>query len=290
MPAPAILYSGPLPEGKAFIIVFEYLAGADRLDKVLTRTHSEQARKDVKNQLVACLAGHHQQGVVQNDQHLGNFLVEGKMVYSLDGDQIQTFSSSVPIRCSLNNLAAFFACFPPEEDREIDSFLKQYFRLRELPLKEGTVRKVLKKTRHSRKQRIKEYMRKIFRNRDPFVVEKSRIRFCVYDQRLWDKAYAPFKGNPDNFFTHRKDKDRQQIQVNTKQGMVSVTLRKEPSWPVYWRKNVLAQNWKQGLLNHRLGRTGPRPIMFLRVKTGFFCFASYLLSTRTDQDDSSACK
>ena len=51
-----------------------------------------------------------------------------------------------------------------------------------------------------RKKRLKEYLRKIYRNRDPFVAQKSSQKFCIYDQRRWNQDFSPVKDNPEAFF------------------------------------------------------------------------------------------
>jgi hypothetical protein len=279
LPAPQVLYSGKIPQEPVYIILFEYLADSLRLDTALARATDTQARLELKKRLIACVSAHHRQGIVQADPHPGNFLVQNTTLFSLDGDQVRSFPGPVPLRRSLKSLAGFLAFFPPAEDQEIPLHVNHYCRLRHVPCSKalpGTVAKWTKRLRH---KRLKQYLRKIYRNRDPFVLEKSRKRVCVYDRRLWRRELQPIQDNPDSFFPPAESTVKaQQVVLSTAAGAVLLQKNKAAPFFLFRKKGDLAREWENAHRQSRLGEQAHRPIMLLSEKTGVFGLCRYLVS------------
>lgn len=283
LPAPAILYAGKLPEARIYVLIFQFLSKAVRLDTAFQQAASSTEHRRLQKMLMACLARHHEQGLLQGDQHLGNFLLDNETLFSLDGDQVRSFSTPAPLKASFTNLAAFFAVFPPEQDADIPVLFEYYCAQRQLSPSNSTLRRVKRQTRRIRLRRLKQYLRKIYSSRDPFVAEKTPQRFCVYDQRVWRQEYAPFKDTPQSFFSEAEDNNRRPLEVLLHTAHGPVRLQKAQTGPglFFFRKNPLARQWKQGHTDIRLGRPGPHPIMFLKIRTGCFCTCSFLLDAAT---------
>ena len=278
LPAPEILYSGRLDTSGVYILIFQALSDAIRLDQALTRASSQEERQGLKELLITCLAQHHRQGVLQGDQHLGNFLLEQGTLYALDGDQVRSFSGPVPRTKAFASLAAFFSVFPEEDDAAIPDLLEVYCAQRGLPLAEKTASRVAACTGRMRQRRLQQYLRKIYRNRDPFVLEQSRRRFCVYDLRTWHQAYAPIKDNPLAFVSVSGCTPPQERVLNTADGPVRLYFEASGPGSIFWKKGRVARMWTRAHRAIRLGRPQPKPIMFLRIKTGRFRWNSFLLT------------
>jgi serine/threonine protein kinase len=57
--------------------------------------------------MISCLAEQHDKGIIQKDANPGNFLLYQDTIYSLDGDHVQDFGSSISKKKGLRNLAVF---------------------------------------------------------------------------------------------------------------------------------------------------------------------------------------
>ncbi len=282
LPAPAILYAGKLPEARIYVLIFQFLSKAVRLDTAFQQAASPTEHRRLQKILMACLARHHEQGLLQGDQHLGNFLLDNETLYSLDGDQVRTFSTPVPLKASITNLAAFLAVFPPEQDASIPDLFAYYCAQRKLRPANKTLGWVANRTQRIRLRRLKQYLRKIFTSRDPFVAEKTPQRFCVYDQRVWRPEYIPFKDAPQSFFPDSEHSLRpQDVLLHTVHGPVRLQKTQSGPGPLASLNDPLSRQWKQQHTDIRLGRSRAHPIMFLKIRTGCFRTCSFLLSEQS---------
>jgi len=123
--APLLLHSGRLEEENGFVLLFEYICeGRSFLE--CWQSASDVERLDLLLDLTDVLAGHHRQGIVQNDLHLDNFLCARGRIHTLDGADIAAVSTPVPKQAALQNLALFLAQLPTEDERHIDAIHRRY--------------------------------------------------------------------------------------------------------------------------------------------------------------------
>ncbi len=284
LPAPEILYTGTLSDSRIFIIIFQFLSNAIRLDAAFEQAKTREKQLSMKQLVVSRLAEHHLRGILQGDQHLGNFLIENETLYALDGDQVKTLSKPVSLRISLKNLAGFFAFFHPDQDRDIPLCLEEYCRTRGVDCNEPLLQKVKKWTERFRRKRLKQYRRKICMNRDPFVLEKTHQRFCVYDQRVWHREYEAIKDNPFAFFYDCKAKRLQRVVLMKETSPVYFYKETTRSWEIFPKKDILSRMWAKRHSDIRLGKKKPKPIMFLKIKTPRCASHSFLLTEKDLQD------
>lgn len=100
LPTPALLATGRL-EAAGYFVLTEYLDGA------------QCPRATAAGELATVfetVGRLHARGILQEDVHLGNFLLRGGNLYVIDGDAIQAAGSE---RDHLDNLALLFAQLPP---------------------------------------------------------------------------------------------------------------------------------------------------------------------------------
>ncbi len=110
IPAPALLAdSGPDQAGR--ILILEALPGETALT-LYQRAHSEGQGADFVGRLLSFVAKLHDHGCMQEDPHLGNFLIDGQRIYLLDAGGVALHGQlSTAQRC--RNLAALLAQFYP---------------------------------------------------------------------------------------------------------------------------------------------------------------------------------
>ncbi|KAF0804709.1 hypothetical protein A6D6_02861 [Alcanivorax xiamenensis] len=125
VPAPRLVGdSGPVAGGR--VLVLEHLSGTDA-----ARLYEQAYRNDAGEQwaalLVAFLAKLHRAGCVQDDVHLGNFLIDGDQCYLVDAGSVRLFEpGQVPAADRLANLAALLAQFYPVDTRELAPVVAAY--------------------------------------------------------------------------------------------------------------------------------------------------------------------
>ena len=96
--------------GKSF--AFEYLDDSVSLQDSWDQAGEDEDRVDVLTRAMIIIAKLHNQGVVQADIHLGNFLMSHKRIYTIDGGGVVRKSESTLAElASMENLSWFFAQF-----------------------------------------------------------------------------------------------------------------------------------------------------------------------------------
>jgi tRNA A-37 threonylcarbamoyl transferase component Bud32 len=103
LPTPALLASGALAEGGHYVL-YDYLDGARNPDS---------ATLDELVRVFAQVGRMHALGLVQEDAHLGNFLLKNGWLYVIDGDAIR--ESTSPADCAANLALLFAQLQPPAE-------------------------------------------------------------------------------------------------------------------------------------------------------------------------------
>jgi hypothetical protein len=189
IPAPRILFSGYLPEYGFYAMVFEYLTEALRIDSALEACSESDQREKVLDILMACIASLHEHGILQNDLHLGNFMISGECIYALDGDQVTTQRRPIGRKRSFRNLAKLLANIPPAYISNIENRIISYVNKRGWDISHAEIRKVKEEIRRFRGNILSEYLRKIFRRRDPFVTHSDLRFYSVHDRHQFDVEF-----------------------------------------------------------------------------------------------------
>lgn len=108
IPAPAVLYSGYLSQQKIYAMIFEYLKDGANLKDCLEQA-GPSARDSLLDALMGVVARQHEAGIIQQDLHLGNFMLSRGIIYSLDGDHVSSLDCPADRSGSFRNLAYLFA-------------------------------------------------------------------------------------------------------------------------------------------------------------------------------------
>ncbi|MCK4389165.1 MAG: hypothetical protein KAV83_02855 [Desulfobacterales bacterium] len=283
--APKILFSGYLSEHDLYVMVFEYIENAVRFDTALADAPDEAQRQQLLDQLMACLARQHEQGIVQNDVHMGNFLLQGKEIYSLDGDQVRIYLHPLSKRPSLANLAAFLSYFSPIHDAAIAEHYQAYCSVRGWHVTGGDTQKLIGIVKRMRKRHLATYMRKIFRSRDPFLVCKAPDYFSVRDRRVWNDEFTLVCENPERFIS---DTNGQQLDSNhcchLSIDAVPITLYSVRVFGnrLFRRHGIISRRWRNALRLNRLGIHTPRPIALIEKRENSRIWRAFLIVKSCD--------
>jgi len=157
--APRGLFYGRSEAGRPVVVVEEIAESVTAVD-VFRATHEPAARLDILTLVCRELAQQNEKGILQKDLHLGNFLLAGERVYTLDPAQMRFYSRPVGRKASLVQLAKL-ACSLPACDGEGLARLQQiYAASRGWRLSESERRFVKKSINFYRRKTIRNALRK----------------------------------------------------------------------------------------------------------------------------------
>jgi len=142
----------------------------------------------------------HNQGVVQTDIHLGNFLMKDSRIYTIDGGEVVQ-KSATPLQeaGSLENLSWFFAQFFPRFDELVQVVLPAYDAVRGWQTDPARVIDLHGQILKSRESRKETYLEKAFRDCTRFHCESSFTRFLVCERESDSAELRTLLENPDQF-------------------------------------------------------------------------------------------
>jgi tRNA A-37 threonylcarbamoyl transferase component Bud32 len=180
IPTPELLYAGELTDHTP-VLVFEFLPQAQNAAEYWQQCNSENEHLDLLKRLSLTIAQLHQQGIWQQDLHLGNFLLDADHVYTIDGDGIRGQAGPAPLAqaSSKENLALFLAQISPQYDHLFPDVIATYTQQRRLDSADW--QDVL--TRQlpiCRKKRRDSYVKKSFRTCSEFIRCRQRGQVTLY--------------------------------------------------------------------------------------------------------------
>lgn len=279
IPAPGILFSGHVPEYGLYAMVFKYLVDAVRVDSALETCPDMHVKGQVLDLLVNCLADIHEHGILQNDLHMGNFMIRGECIYALDGDQVKTSRWPIKRIKSLKNLARLLANLPTGYNSILEARILSYVNRRGWHITDAEVKKVKDDVRKIRWGFLSEYLSKINRTRDPFISYTDTRTFSVFDRHHIDleheailKASAypyPENENSDVSGYSKISVDSKDILIWKSPGYGPLILKR--FWPA-------SRVWKNALMLRWLSIRTPHPIAIVMRKGGAFrwdCFVFF---------------
>lgn len=181
--SPCLLYQGRLQEEKTYVVIFTYLSGANDLQQAYQTADLNQ-QQHLLQQLLLTIAQHHQQGLLQRDLHLQNFLTLDGRIYTLDPAQIRQKKRLMDATC-LHHLALLLAQFDPNVDVWAVPLLDVYCQARQWSNPTGVKSQLQRLLWQKRKQRVRRYLRKIYRTcSDVYVSRSFRKRILCRQDKL----------------------------------------------------------------------------------------------------------
>jgi len=197
---PELLWQGELLDGRGKILAFEYLDGSISLQESWDQAKEDADRVDVLTRAMIIIAKLHNQGVVQKDIHLGNFLIRHNRIYTIDGGGIIR-KSEPPLadHDSIENLSWFFAQFFPKFDELIQIVFPAYEAVRGWGPDPERVITLFEDVTQSRESRKKDYLEKAFRDCTRFVCHKKLSRFMVCERKHYNSEMQALLNDPDKY-------------------------------------------------------------------------------------------
>jgi tRNA A-37 threonylcarbamoyl transferase component Bud32 len=267
IPAPRILFSGYLGEYGLYALIMEYLEGGSRVDTVLEGMPKDEARDELLCSLMETLAAHHAAGILQNDLHLGNFMLKDGVIYSLDGDQAASHRPPISRRRSRANLARLLANFPFALEEGLDACIDAYAHARAWSIPDPERKDLMGEVYRIRKRNLAQYLRKVHESRDPFITRSGHGFFSIVDQRrigpdpgeildaLRQTSLDPGMAGTAGY--RRVSMKGGDLLVMSSYGIGPLMLRR------LWRAGRV---WKSALMLARIGIGTPQPVALVLTR------------------------
>lgn len=286
---PDLIHSHFQATENIYLLIFEYIESARAVAAVWNESTNDQ-KQEILDTLVDVLIEHHRVGILQSDLHLGNFLLAGGSVFTLDGAGIVSMDAPMDKSASLLNLANLLAQLESDCDRWIDPVYDSYASARLWPLVKAEKERfanLVKKRRAARKNII---LKKTMRECSAFICQNSWRKFTVYDRCYDSEQLRAFLAGPDQYIA-----DAELIKDGNTSTVTKVTIGNRDI--LVKRYNI--KNWKHALSrafrhsrawhswrnSQRLlfyGIQTPPPIALVENRWGPFRRNAYFLSEYVD--------
>ena len=292
---PALLLQGNLLQDGTPVLVFQRSMPAHNPLEAVLRAETDEKRSELLNQISVVIAEQHEAGLKQKDLHMGNFLLSGDDIYTIDGDTVDTWQMGTPLpkEESLKNLGLYFAQFNPEFDHLSHSAFQAYAEKRSWSPDSSLFNQLLKEVKSQRKIRKKKYLNKIFRECTAFVCHKSWNSFMVCERDYYHGEIKKLLSDSDVFIASSKllkDGRSSTVALAEVNGKPLVIKRYNIKNFVHALKRCLRNTraWSSWRNAHRLELLyipTPKPIAFLEKRWGPFRSTSYYITEYVDGTD-----
>ena len=284
----SLQFKGFLKPGGQPVLVFRMIDRAIDFTEAWKHVRSDNRRSELLMQIVSIIADQHEAGLIHDDLHMGNFLLAGNDIYTIDGDAINVRHKGKALSevKSLANLGLFFAQIYPLFNHLVPDAFNVYLEKREWSRNTVTYNRLIKEIRHKHKKRKKKYLKKIYRECSAFICQKSWDRFLVYDRSYNTGKMVRFLTDPDTLIdTNRLLKDGNTatvalVEVDC-QRLVVKRYNIKNTWHAFKRSPRPSRAWKSWRNSHRLALLGiptPKPIAFMEKRWGPFRSRAYFIT------------
>ncbi len=261
LPTPKLLASGRL-EGAGYFVLTEYLEGARSPDATAP---------DEPGSVFETVGRMHARGILQEDVHLGNFLLKEGGLYIIDGDAIRPTSSD---RERLDNLALLFAQLPLADCHPMQVGLLAAY-CRGNPKFVVDAAQLNASIARAREARLADYLDKCLRDCSLFKVTKRADRFSALARAEAD-FLAPLIADPDAWLEQGIPLKRGR---SATLAMVELEGRKlvikryniksaRHALSRAWRPSRAWHSWVEGHRLNFLGIATPRPLALIERRLG----------------------
>lgn len=289
IPTPDIITTAISSDGASGIVLMQYLHGSESVGACWARSDSKAAL-ELLHHVVELVAHCHDRGLVQNDIHLDNFLLQGGQLYLLDAAALERHNvqgEGVDSVTSLRNLALLLAQFPVRNDVHACAVYERYRTLRpqldlgsDLDLFTALMQKM-------RTARLGLLRGKLYRETSANVCTQNWSRFAVYQRDMESPELQRFLADPDAFVTQGRvlkggnSCTVVQLEIN---GRSCVLKRYNIKNPWHRIRRLMRPSrawlcWGNAHMLEMLGVETPHPLLMLERRFGHLHKEAYFIST-----------
>ena len=278
--APKIIYSGYLSEHKIYVIVFEYIENAVSFGKALAFAHNEEERQELLDRLIGCLAMHHQQGIIQDDLHVGNFLLRGKEIYSLDGDHVRSYRRYIGKCRSLANLGKLLSYFFPINEATVKEKYQVYCSERGWQVAAKDTRRLVYLSERILKRRSAKSMRKIYRHGSTFSVCNKQDYYSIRNLNVWNDKFKLAFDNPERIISEGDGEQLDgtyQYHLSIDNSPIILYSARVLGIRFLRRFNIISQIWRNAHRLNRLKIHTHRPVALIEKRESPIIWRAFLI-------------
>lgn len=200
IPTAELLYHGKSADNRVHVLIFERIMQAENLEEILYAPMDEASRLEIFKRVITELATQHVLGILQEDLHYRNFLVNEKKIYSLDGAKIKRLPMLLPRQDSIDHLALFLAQMGSGMHGVQNILFQFYATLRGWQLKKKDFLYLHLKIKKINSLRWLKFQKKIFRNSTDFKKIKSWQLRGMLANKFNSPQLRELLTNPEKFF------------------------------------------------------------------------------------------
>ncbi|MBT8145826.1 MAG: phosphotransferase [Gammaproteobacteria bacterium] len=291
LPVPKVLASGNIANQQGGFLIIEYLESGNSLEALLD-SHDSDLDTYISRAL-QLIARCHEQGLWQNDIHLGNFMAKGDAMYLLDSAEFKSEDPGIilsdPLR--LANLSLFFAQFSVYRDSRIPKLMQSYNEQLAPDKVIVDAADMPTLTMQARHRRLDRYQTKLFRETSAFHTEQNANLRMLCKRSIMSEELSRFIENPDEFLergTILKAGNTTTVGEVSIAGTSYVLKRYNIKSTLHGVRKMLrasraARSWRAGLLLEMLGVSTAKPLVMLEKRIwGLIRRESYILYERVD--------
>lgn len=195
--SPAIYYQGTSKDKRIHVLIFEKIEEAKSLAQCWQERENLEKIAPLMHVMVLELATQHVLGILQNDLHFKNFLVQKKKIYTIDGGDIKIFNTPLSKKDSIANLGLFFAQLGVGTTSLQEALFKTYVKSRGWIIKKNDLSSLKLAIVKYTKQRCEQYSQKVMRNCSAFVRLNTATSLTVYDRDEESDELIKLLKNPE---------------------------------------------------------------------------------------------
>lgn len=298
IPTPSILFVGAIADdaddlGEA--LIFATVPASINAEQALKGFGQQADRLILAKKLVAEVARHHQAGLIQTDLYLKNFLLQGKQVYTLDGDAIRKLSAIFGQHQALKNLALLLSKFDVSDTTAwLPELLDDYAKVRGWNTAPG-IAAMSKRVSAHRRRVVSHYANeKVFRQCSDIQVEKNFDYFLAVARQYFSEDLRRALNDPDKLLNEPAEplKSGNTCTVSLAEVDGRKVVVKRYNIKSFWhglsralRPTRAAVSWANA---HRLlmyGIATAAPIVLLEKRCGIIRRQAYFLAEYIDAPD-----
>jgi len=280
---PPLLFVGTHQANNAYLIVTAFINNAGHFEEQLP---SIKASLLFLQQHIDMMIKLHQQGYIQHDWHVNNFLYAKEKIYAIDAGQIK-YNFWQRKKNQLCNLALFFSMFPLGYHVHYKALYDYYC----MKVAQSTNKKdyqfILNKVTYHQKNRWQQQIHKLFRSSTKILCEQSFSKRILRTKFAMSQHWDDLLTNPDSAFSleaHYLKKGNSSTVIKTCIANTPYVIKRyniKNKWHGFcrlWRSTRAANSWKFAHLLTVLGVKTPTPCAIVEQRFGPLRKKSYFIS------------
>jgi len=284
--APKPLFNGKT-EDRQWIIVLEKIAESATILDIINETTDKQKQMDLLMRVYRELAKQHSKGVLQEDLHLGNFLLAGDRIYALDPSKMKFLRHQVPRKKSISQLALLLCCLPTTDIQTTKAVCKEYFESRGRHFEKPDEVLLQKQMASYRRKGIRRALKKSLRTSGKYLKIKNKQFSAVFDKSFCREVEPiDFIGRLDTLIDGGKVlKDGNTCYVSrlSFSGKDIVVKRYNNKGFIHSLRHTIKRSrarrgWLHGHRLRMLNIATPKPLAYVEQRKGLLVEKSYLIT------------